>query len=379
MKVALFTWDLSYGAFALGCGATAKGLQQLGIEEIDVLHLDRHQESKILPIFPPTVNFVRLPAYHSRQAPLAVAHYLKVSQPDILFSMPLNVNFGAIIGRRLAGPVKTKLLVGERAVTAYSEFIQRFPRLSQAALPIVKRLLYPQASGIVCNTQGIKDDLTQNVGLRMPDARFAVIAPAVDVTGVAQWKDEPVRHPWLDDKECPVIVTVARLSSEKNVALLIDAFGRVKSQFNCRLMILGEGTERAALQAMIEQKGLASSVAMLGHLENPWSYMARADLFVLTSIAESFGRVLVEAMVCGLPVISTDAIGGGPRMVLEDGHYGKLVPSGDGDALVETMLAILTKPALAQHLRDLGAQRASISEPAKVAKALLDFAETLES
>jgi glycosyltransferase involved in cell wall biosynthesis len=369
---------LSEGPFALGCGAYAKGFKHLGIDKIHVLHLDRHQGKTILPIFPPDVEFVCLPVRHSRQAMFAVASYLKHHQPDLLYSMPLHVNLAAILGRQLAPSVKTKLLIGERSTTSHKVFVQYAKKLSWRMMPALERMLYPRASGIVCNSQEVVDDLLQNIRLRIPHDRLAVIPPAIDLEGVARWKNEPVCHPWFERKEHPVIMTVARLSPEKNLPLLIEAFARVKEQIDCRLLILGEGDERNALQAMIDQKGLTQYIDLLGQVVNPWAYMARADLFVLPSTEEAFGRVLVEAMVCGLPVVATDAIGGGPRMILGDSCYGKLIPNDNLDQLVDAVYSILQNPRLAQELREQGAIRASISEPAHVAQKLLDFAATLK-
>jgi glycosyltransferase involved in cell wall biosynthesis len=381
MKIAMFTWELDRGPFALGCGAYAKGFVECGIEQVDVLYLNRHQESEILPVFPPEANFVRLPVHHSRNAPLALMRYLKAHRPDLFISMPVHVNIATMAAQWLARDVKTKFIISEQSTTSHKVYVQNPNQFGWRILPPLMRAFYPNAAGIVCNSQEVADDLIRNLGVKMPANRLAVIPPPVDMDIVAAWKDEPVTDPWLNkwlnNKEHPVIVSIARLAVEKNLPLLIEAFARVREHVDCRLLILGEGPERGALEAMIEQKGLRQYVALPGHLRNPWAILQRSDLFVLTSLEEAFGRVIVEAMACGLPVIATDAIGGGPRMILEESRYGKLISSGDLDALTGAVRAVMEDPKYAQDLREQGATRATFAAPKRVAKAWLDFAATV--
>jgi glycosyltransferase involved in cell wall biosynthesis len=107
------------------------------------------------------------------------------------------------------------------------------------------------------------------------------------------------------------------------------------------LLILGEGAERPALEALVTQLGLDDAVSMPGFVENPYAYMARAALFVLSSRWEGLPTVMIEALCCGLPLVATDCPSG-PREILRDGEYGQLVPVGNAPALAQAMLTALT-------------------------------------
>jgi glycosyltransferase involved in cell wall biosynthesis len=158
------------------------------------------------------------------------------------------------------------------------------------------------------------------------------------------------------------ILTVGSLKEQKNHALLIRAFARLARERPARLMILGEGELRPALEALAEAEGVGDRVLMPGFAADPWPYYASADLFVLSSDYEGFGLVLVEAMRSGLKVVSTDCEAG-PREILADGRYGRLVPCGDVEALAEAMAEALDdqvdSQALAARAEEISGQGSS--------------------
>jgi glycosyltransferase involved in cell wall biosynthesis len=134
---------------------------------------------------------------------------------------------------------------------------------------------------------------------------------------------------------------VGRLNEQKDFPTLIRAFKIVyEKSKNARLIILGEGSEREHLMHLIKELGLVDIVSLPGFLQNPFSYMHRSQVFVLPSIHEGFGNVLVEAMACGCPVVSTDCPSG-PREILNNGEYGHLVPVGDAAAMAAAILDVL--------------------------------------
>ena len=127
---------------------------------------------------------------------------------------------------------------------------------------------------------------------------------------------------------------------EKDFDVLIDALAVLRPGIEVRAIVLGEGEERAALQARINEADLADRVVLPGFVANPFAAMARADVFVLSSRQETFGNVLVEAMSLGVPVIATRCPGG-PGEILEDGRWGTLVPEEDAEALAQAILDVL--------------------------------------
>ena len=156
-----------------------------------------------------------------------------------------------------------------------------------------------------------------------------------------QRAEEPPEHPWFGDGGPPVILGVGRLAQVKDFLTLIEAFRRVLAERPCRLLILGEGPMRSELESRILALGLEPRVSLPGWKENPYAFMAGAKLFVLSSRYEGFGLVLVEALACGCPAVSTDCPGG-PAEILEDPTL--LAPVGDPEALAKVMLRALARP-----------------------------------
>jgi glycosyltransferase involved in cell wall biosynthesis len=120
-------------------------------------------------------------------------------------------------------------------------------------------------------------------------------------------------------------------------------------------MILGEGTERPNLEALVKELGLTHDVALPGFVANPYAYMAKAEIFVLSSLYEGLPTVLIEAMAGGTRVVSTDCKSG-PAEILENGQYGKLVPVGDIEGLAEAIVSTLEKPCDSEALRRKAAE-----------------------
>jgi len=131
---------------------------------------------------------------------------------------------------------------------------------------------------------------------------------------------------------------------------LLRAFARIRQYRAAQLMILGEGDERASLEALARKLGLAEHVSMPGFVPDPGAYMARASVFVLSSSWEGFGNVLVEALAGGCPVVSTDCRSG-PSEILQDGKYGRLVPVGDHETMARAILETLDSPQDSRMLR----------------------------
>ena len=377
MKISLLSYGLNGLPFTLGYAALAKGLLANGIKEIDLAYLDKPTDMDVHSMFPAAVRFVRLGSPRSRWSPFAIANYLKEHKPDICISMPIHLNVPAIIGWRMVNGPRPKLIVSERALLSHKVYIQHPHSIVWRLMPMLARTLYPRASGVVCNSSDVAQDLIHNIGVKIASSELKVIVPAIDLDSARSDVDIPPAHPWFHDDGPPIIINVARLSPEKNLTCLINSFAQLRHLVDCRLLILGEGMARAELQSLVQGLGLEHVVSMPGIVENPWVYMAHATVFVMTSKEEAFGRVLVEAMASGTPVIAADAIGGGPRTILDGGRYGILLPNDNPEELVKAMAQVITDSQYRSQLRKLGHERALISEPKTIAKSWLDFASTL--
>jgi glycosyltransferase involved in cell wall biosynthesis len=207
---------------------------------------------------------------------------------------------------------------------------QIFPRLAN--------WFYPWADDIIAVSKGVADDLAHAACL--PRDRIQVIYNPIVTSDLYEKSREPFEHPWFNAGEPPVVLAVGRLTAQKAFDILIRAFARIRARRPTRLLILGEGEDRLALQNLVNQLGLDQDVSLPGFVSNPYAYMAHAAVLTLSSRWEGLPTVLVEAMSLGIPVISTDCPSG-PREILRDGQYGRLVPVGDSSALVEAMIAAL--------------------------------------
>jgi glycosyltransferase involved in cell wall biosynthesis len=155
----------------------------------------------------------------------------------------------------------------------------------------------------------------------------------------------------------PVIIACGRLTYPKNYQLLLEAFARTQKQINSRLLILGQGEERTSLGELTHKLEIQDKVIFLGFQKNPFKYMAISDIFVLSSRWEGFPNVILEAMACGVPVISTRCPYG-PDEVITDGINGILVPVGDKDVMADAIIRLLKDKKLREQLIMGGTKRA---------------------
>jgi glycosyltransferase involved in cell wall biosynthesis len=207
-------------------------------------------------------------------------------------------------------------------------------------MPHLARIFYPTARAVIAVSQGVADDLARLIGPGR--ARLVVIPNPVVTPDLLRLAGEAPDHPWLGPGQPPVILAAGRLAPQKDYPTLIRAFAALVEGQDMRLIILGEGPERPALEALVGDLGLSGRVDLPGFRGNPFAYMAKARLFVLSSAWEGLPGVLIQAMACGTPVVSTDCPSG-PREILVEGRLGPLVPVGDIAALAEAMARTLDR------------------------------------
>lgn len=278
------------------------------------------------------VRIVDLKASRALTSLPALIRYLRTERPEALLSVFGYVNIIASWAWRLAG-VPTKLLLNEQ--NTVSQESGNASRWRGRLVPWLIKRFYPWANGIIVVSHGVRDDMAELT--KIPKERITVIYnPSVVRNEVLKKAQAPLDHPWFKDGQPPVLVAVGRLQMQKDFPTLLHAFARVRKHRPVRLLILGEGKEREPLEQLIKELGLQDDVNLPGFVMNPYAYMARASLFVLSSRWEGLPTVLIEALCCGTPVVSTDCPSG-PREILKDGQYGQLVPVGDIDALAKAI------------------------------------------
>lgn len=198
--------------------------------------------------------------------------------------------------------------------------------------------LYARADFVVGVSEGIA---TEMIGLGIPESRVRAIPNPIDVIDVVERAMQHQASHRFFDSEAKVVVAVGSLTAQKDYPTLLRAIARVRTQTDVRLLILGEGGLRADLEALTRQLGLEEVVDLPGFQNPPWALMARADLFVLSSVFEGWPNVLMEALALGLPVASTDCATG-PREMLDDGRLGSLAAPGDPEDLARAILTELS-------------------------------------
>ena len=216
--------------------------------------------------------------------------------------------------------------------------------------PRIIKLSYRHADIVAGCSSAVADDIAKLSGL--PRERVHVIYNPTDPEIEAK-AQEPVDHPWFKNSKIPVILCVARLDPQKDLPTLIRAFSFVRKERPARLAILGEGSERAKLEALVKELGLEGDVWMPGFVDNPFKFMKRATVFALSSKFEGFGMVIAEALAVGTPVVSTDCPSG-PAEILGGGKWGKLVPVGDHEKLAEAILETIENPPDREKLKERG-------------------------
>lgn len=289
----------------------------------------------------------------------ALGETIRSEKPALILAVQMYANYLTAIARGYSG-VPATLVVSEH--TALTEGLKR------NNLAWLKRLLvrryYPRAQAVVGVSRGIRDDLVENFGC--PSHKSLVIYNPCDVADIQRLAREEVDHPWFRE-DVPVVLACGRLHQSKDYPLLLRAFQLIVKEEPARLVILGQGEERANLEALAGELGIARQVAFLGFQQNPYKYMARARAFALSSSFEGFGLVLVEAMACGVPVVSTRCPTG-PQEIITPEADGLLTPVGEALPLKAAVLRLLRDDSLRAHLQQRGFQRAQDFEVKKIVR-----------
>ena len=284
-----------------------------------------------------------------RRLPSLVA-YLRESRPDAILAAEPGYNVIAVWGRRLSG-LQSRVVISERIqVSRHAGFGGPW---GEPGLRQLLRRAYLGADAIVAVSDGVADDLAAHAGI--PRARITTVYNPVVGPDLVAKAQEPLDHPWFAPGAPPVILAAGRLDPQKDFATLIRAFARVRQGRPARLMILGAANPTnlafaEELRALPGDLGVGEDVAMPGFVDNPLAFMARASVFVLSSLYEGLPGVLIQALACGCPVVSTDCPSG-PAEVLDGGRFGPLVPVGDVAALAGAIEQVLDDPPSAESLR----------------------------
>ena len=364
MSLSIFLPDLRGGGAERVCTTLSKEFNTRGYDVEFVLIKRR---GKYLEDVPDEVSVVSLdapeiPGYHALGAVPSLTRYLRRRKPDTLLSMLTRANLVAVMATGLSR-VETRLILSERNhISARSEHTSDIRR---KVSPKLIRLLYPRADGFIAVSEGVALDLATVGHLRLEEIT-TIYNPTVR-DEVLEKKHEPVDHPWFAKDGPPVIIGVGSLTEQKDFPTLLKAFATLRDKRPCKLIILGKGNQRDRLESLTSDLGIENDVELAGFKSNPYAYIAAADVFVLSSAWEGLPNVLIEALACGTPVVSTDCPSG-PREILQDGKYGPIVSVGNHVALAQSIETMIDNPTPEEHLLS----RATDFRPEPIASQYLD-------
>ena len=297
--------------------------------KVDMLLCRR--EGPLLPLVHPDCTIIDFNVPRFRDALMPLRQYLQQSKPQslVVFMWPLTVL--AVLARMMVRSDTRLILTDHNALSK----LHGLSKLTKTAMRRSIRYLYPKAEARIVVSEGVAEDLAELSGLE--ENAFTVIYNPVSPPPEGLSPDDGAKNLWGSGKR---VLSVGALRSQKNQALLIKAFARIKEHIDANMVILGEGPLRGGLEELARSLGLADRVKLPGFLANPWPYYSSADVFVLSSDYEGLGNVLVEALYAGLPIVTTDCPHG-PAEILDGGRFGTLVECGDEDGLAEAVIQAL--------------------------------------
>ena len=288
----------------------------------------------------------------------AIAEYLKTNRVDVLLSALPKSNINAVLAKYCC-KAKTRVIVGAHInlSTQISESLSRGRSRLQHLRPVIQRC-YRRADAVVAVSKGVEKDIVQCLGLD-PEKVTTIYNP-IEMPELEAMSREPLDHPWFGSGAVPVILGVGRFVAQKDFPLLIRAFAKVRQRRNVRLMLLGgdktsgpQCEHRKELLGLADQLGVGKDFEMPGFKVNPYPYLKNASVFVLSSRYEGFGNVIVEALLTGCTVVSTDCPNG-PAEILHNGEFGRLVPVNDENALADAICDTLDNPKSREFLQARG-------------------------
>jgi len=334
LSAAIYIHDLSPGGVERQSLVLARELRDRDVDVSIVVHQLR---GELIPLLPEGIPVVNLDSQRTLQDVLLLRRYLRAKQPSVFMANVDHNNVAASMANALAG-TGTKLVICQH--NPLSSGFHATVNWKHRVVPWCYGALSGYIDHAVAVSDGIADELVQYAGL--PAAKVSTISNAVIGDDFESRAAEPVDHPWLANKDRPVFVTAGRLVEMKDQRTLLRAFALHVRNHPARLMILGTGPMLDELRGIASGLGIADDVAFAGFVQNPLPYMRAADAFVLSSRSEGFGNVLVEAMGCGTPIVSTDCPYG-PGDILARGRYGLLVPPQDPEALAAGFTRVLAE------------------------------------
>ncbi len=332
-SIALLAPNLACGGAERVILSLAKGFLDRGYR-VDLLLL--RKEGELLSLVPKEANVVAFKKHKPRQVIGKLAFWLRANRPLVLLSSLSQLAWTAGIACWISGTATRCIFREESTLTKALDSIN--PLEAKLRLWLLRKFCAEHP--FVCASKKAAEDLARTLGSSSISDVFSIPNPVIDSEFFRRAK-ETVSHPWFETKDQQLILAVGRLHQAKGFDILLEAFAKVyDKRKDVRLLILGEGLERPALERQRQELSLEQVVDMPGYTANPLPYMVKSDVFVLSSRREGLGNVLIEALACRARIVATDCLSG-PREILDHGRYGYLVPPENPEMLAATLLTAL--------------------------------------
>lgn len=339
-RITIIIHEMTGGGVERMMARLASGLSDIGLQvEVVAFNIS----GKMAAEFPQHVNLVELKKRSVIGKVKEFHDHICRYKPDYIISAVQIPNFVAFWSNFFALST-AKVVLTQRGMGG--EPCDPASGIKAKLFRVAIRFAYRHADAVVAISKAVASELETQV--RVPRRRLHIIYNPVMTKELHAKYAERGDHPWFSDHRIPIILGVGRLSVEKGFDTLIAAVSRVAANRKVRLIIVGDGQERERLQKLVVELKATQFISLVGYRDNPFAYMSKASLFVLPSLTEGFGNVLVEALGAGIPIVSSDCPGG-PREILADGQYGILVPPRDSKVLaaaIETALDSETSPEI---------------------------------
>jgi len=278
----------------------------------------------------------------------AIKKISSIENPDIVLGIMHHGALFVTASKTISFLKYRPVITIEGNISAYFNSIKRQATFKERLL---LKYCFKKAAGTIVPSEGVREDIINKYGASRK--KTLTIYNGIDIEKIRESAKAEILH----KKDCPWIVTACRLNSQKDFSTLIEAFSIIRKTLNAKLFIVGEGELRNDIIRLASELKINNDVIITGFLRNPFPYIAKADVFVLSSFFEGFGNVLVEAMALGIPVVSTDCPSG-PSEIINDGVNGFLVPVKGVKEIAYKCMEILTNAEIRRHISNNGMTRA---------------------
>ncbi|NVN96543.1 MAG: glycosyltransferase [Bacteroidetes bacterium] len=266
-----------------------------------------------------------------------LANFLKTNKPDAILSLSFHANCIAVISLMISGLSRKTLCI----ISEHINLAQSLSFLSPIKRFIMKAFIYTfyrKADALLAVSSGAADSMSKYSGVDR--SKISVINNPVLDENFFLSINETVNHPFLNNKNIPVMITVGRFDYQKDVGTLLVSMSYIKKDRPIRLIICGDGPLKNEMEIKAKELNIYDDIDFMGFTKNPFPYIKKSDVFVLSSLYEGLPTVLIEALAIGVPIVSTDCPDG-PREILNNGEYGMLVqvsnPKALSQAIIETL------------------------------------------